>query len=73
MNEGQTTSAAPLRWSHYLSEYILCWVTWLLLAGRQQTDELVTGAVVALPVILVSVPHLSFSGLRFTPMDPRTW
>lgn len=55
----------------YVPVFLLAWLAWLLLAGRLSVDELITGAVVALLVTLLSGRHLAvFSGIRFTPAAP---
>lgn len=68
MSDSRTRSDSRAGASHYLLVFVLCWLAWLLLAGKTAPDELLTGALVALLVTVLSAPHLGvFTGLRLEP------
>lgn len=47
---------------------LISFVFWILLTGNLQTDELITGVLVAIVVSLVSSPHVKIlEGLKLTP------
>jgi multicomponent Na+:H+ antiporter subunit E len=66
-----STVSSPVPPSTYFIGFAACLLTWIMLTGTLAADELLTGCLVGLVVVVASGSRLALlSGLRMTPLAP---
>jgi multicomponent Na+:H+ antiporter subunit E len=65
------TATSSVHLGMYITGFIACLLTWLLLTGSLQPDEVILGIAVSLVAVAASGQRLALlSGLKLTPLAP---